>query len=387
MRWYIMGTMAMISFIPCWGAFRRLAVRILSSRLGVQPEPRKERTCWVAVRAHPSLRLPYCAEARKHLHDLGTARVASSSGKVHHHSAFTLVELLVVIAIIAVLASLLSPTFRKAVDAAYRTSCSSNLRQIYVFTTLYAADHQGLIMPGWAGMHPNTVRHIFVSSTSQKGLKGRYQINFGPLIAEGYTLDYRHFFCPGHFRSGGAMNGEDLDEHITYTDTGQYGVFVTGKQGYAYFGRPLDDLMDGDGQPTAFDRAWWGIHSQYPQERALWTLNRFWSRLRPKYPDIEGEREGPPGFYTTDSVTVLAADLLYDNAAAPLDLGANRNHLTAQEFGTFRWSGHNPSPWGMQGGNVILADGHVAWVPREYLEFRTGAEGWWRPTWHAAERY
>jgi prepilin-type N-terminal cleavage/methylation domain-containing protein/prepilin-type processing-associated H-X9-DG protein len=56
-------------------------------------------------------------------------------------SGFTLIELLVVIAIIAILAAILFPVFAQAREAARKTSCLSNMKQIDLAWQMYAQDY------------------------------------------------------------------------------------------------------------------------------------------------------------------------------------------------------------------------------------------------------
>jgi prepilin-type N-terminal cleavage/methylation domain-containing protein len=74
-----------------------------------------------------------------------TTRLSFRRGSIR--TGFTLIELLVVIAIIAILAAILFPVFARAREAARKTACVSNVRQLGTSMMMYVSDYDGSYPP------------------------------------------------------------------------------------------------------------------------------------------------------------------------------------------------------------------------------------------------
>lgn len=83
-------------------------------------------------------------------------------------AGFTLIELLVVIAIIAVLIALLLPAVQQAREAARRSQCKNNLKQIGLAMHNYAETHK-VLPPGWIQMKDDPHYAGAGSARSNKG--------------------------------------------------------------------------------------------------------------------------------------------------------------------------------------------------------------------------
>jgi len=102
---------------------------------------------------------------------------ANSKFEIRDSKSFTLIELLVVVAIIAVLVAILLPALASAREAAKRTACMSNLKQLALGLEYYATD--------WNFWPPA------LGEQNQNLLPTQAQ-----LLIEGYKFPREIFRCP-----------------------------------------------------------------------------------------------------------------------------------------------------------------------------------------------
>lgn len=114
--------------------------------------------------------------------------IASPFGTIRR--AFTLVELLVVIGIIAIMTSMMLGAFGKARQAADRTACLSNLRQVHQAFHLYAMSNGGQVPLGH-----RTVSKQFNSMVFSTTAGGRWVL-FGLLAQQGLFRQPAVLYCP-----------------------------------------------------------------------------------------------------------------------------------------------------------------------------------------------
>lgn len=154
-------------------------------------------------------------------------------------TGFTLIELLVVVSIIALLVSILMPSLQKAREAAKRTICQTNIKNLSYALVLYTCDHDGRIPrdapianPGdpWESIEPQFIHGDYWDFTLLQYLGGEEDPYLEWGITSGQATDkyliprdaipgyMKVFICPSNVMS------PDLSSIPELTDAAAMGL-------------------------------------------------------------------------------------------------------------------------------------------------------------------
>lgn len=113
-------------------------------------------------------------------------------------TGFTLIELLVVIAVIGILIALLLPAVQAAREAAWRASCTNNMKQMGVALHNYHDAH-GTFPPGYVNLFERGATDAAASAEDEFGPGWGWASMILPQMEQGPIFDAINFDLPVHY--------------------------------------------------------------------------------------------------------------------------------------------------------------------------------------------